>query len=507
MSQKRDAPVISASGGETTIRFDSARSARISLTLDPSGGFTIATTVDHAASEQEAPVLPPSPRLLPAQDRHQVLVAWNATAAAIPRLCMHHVFEEQVAATPEAPAASFGDASCSYRDLNGHANRLAHYLLRLEVEPENLVGICMERSVDMLVALLAVQKAGGAFLLLDPRLAQDQQAFLLEDGNVHIILTQERLLSLLPSTVTDRTVILVDSEWQERIAFESVDEPVSGVAPGNTACAISVAGGAEHPRVVLLSHEGLVNLHAAHMQVFGPGPADRVLQWSAPDTEGFVFEVVLALLSGATLVMGREEQLEAGDPLLRFMQEERVTLAMLPPSVWATLAAEALCELRIVLVRGEACPAELVQRWATPGRGVFNLYGSAEIACWGTFAECAPDGQKPPIGRPIANRQVYLLNDLLQPVAIGEPGQICFGGVGIGRYHRRSQLNAERFPRSPFGQRGMRLYLTGDVGRWREDGAIEVLGHIDSPIRAGVRQIGLDRWMSMYRLLTRTYAR
>jgi non-ribosomal peptide synthetase component F len=163
MSQTRDAPVLSASGGETTIRFDSARSARISLTLDPSGGLTIATTVDDATSEQEAPVPPPSPRLLPAQDRHQVLVAWNATETAIPRLCTHHVFEEQVVATPEVPAATFGDASCTYRDLNGRANRLAHYLPRLEVEPENLVGICIGRSVDMLVATLAKDAAAACF--------------------------------------------------------------------------------------------------------------------------------------------------------------------------------------------------------------------------------------------------------------------------------------------------------------------------------------------------------
>jgi amino acid adenylation domain-containing protein len=508
MSHKREATAISASGGQATIRLDPARSTRISLDLDPLGGITISTTVDDGDAEQEAPVSPaPFPRLLPAQDRQRVLVAWNDTDVSIPGLCVHHLFEEQVAATPEAVAVRFEGASLSYRDLNERANRLAHYLLRLGVEPEHLVGICVGRSPDLLVALLAVQKAGGAFLLLDPALEPESLAFQLEDGEVRIVLAQEHLLPRFSQACAERIVILIDSEWQERIALETGDEPTSGVAPGNTACAIFVSESSARPRAVLLSHEGLANLHAAHEQVFGPGPGDRVLQWSVPGTEGCVFEVVLALLAGAALVIGREEQLQAGAPLQTLLQEERVTLAMLPPSQWVTLDADVLEALRAVLVRGEACPAELVQRWATPGRSVYNLYGSAEVAGWGTCALCAPEGGKPPIGRPVANRQVYLPGDLLQPVAIGEPGQICFGGVGIGRYHRRHELNAERFPRSPFGRRGTRLYLTGDVGWWRADGTIEVLGHIDHRGGVGVQQIGLDRWITIYRLLTRTPVR
>jgi amino acid adenylation domain-containing protein len=437
---------------------------------------------------------PSRPRRLSEENRTRILMKWNRAQMLLPTpCCIHLLFEEQVERTPQAPAVIFEGRSISYAELNRRANRLAHFLQDQGVEPETYVGIAMERSISMIVSLLAILKAGGAFLLLDPTLPRERMALMLEDSGVHLILTQ-KLETLTESLrLPNRTVLDVGTFFaQKHVQFLPTSDPVSGVNGGNTAYLISTSGTTGQPKAVRIRHEAIVNLHLAQRQTFGIRKEDRILQFSSMNFDACIFEVVMALLSGAQLVMAEHRHLQVGPPLLRLLREQRVTLAVLTPSVWAALPAEALPSLRIAMMAGEPTTAELVRKWSAPGRRVLNLYGPAEAAIWTTWSECLPSGGKPSIGRPIANTQIYILDKQMQPLDIGVPGQIYIGGMGLGSYHRRPHLNREKFPRSPFGHRGERLYATGDLGCWKPDGQIDFLGRVDHQIKIRGQRIELE---------------
>jgi len=445
--------------------------------------------------------------LLTEREQQQLLVDWNATALATPTdRCAHELFEDHVARRPEAVAVTFEGQTLTCQELNRRANQLAHYLQKLGVGPEVLVGISTDRSLEMVVGVLGILKAGGAYLPLDPTYPQERLAFMQEDARVSVLLTQSHLLERLgvnrktqnvkrDTQYAIRNTICLDTDW-EVIAQEPDTNPVSNVTPDNLAYVIYTSGSTGKPKGTMLSHQGLSNLTEAQRRAFDIREGSRILQFSPLSFDASVWETFMALANGATLCLGRQEVLASGRELVRMLREERVTNVTLPPSVLSVLPTEELPQLETVISAGEACSAELVARWAS-GRDFFNAYGPTETTVCASMYLCAdqePEG--PPIGRPIANTELYVLDKNLQPVPIGVPGELYIGGTGVARgYLNRPELTAERFVPDPFtpsaspphrkgeGGMGARLYKTGDLVRYRTDGNIEFLGRIDHQVK------------------------
>jgi amino acid adenylation domain-containing protein/non-ribosomal peptide synthase protein (TIGR01720 family) len=378
------------------------------------------------------------------------------------------------------------DEHVTYQALNRRANQLAFHLQGLGVRPETLVGLCVERSPDMVVGILGILKAGGAYVPLDPAYPAERLAYMLKDAQVALLLTQERLVERLPSY--SARIVRLDADWA-RISPASDENPARDVTLDNLAYAIYTSGSTGVPKGVLLHHRGLYNVSQAQLETFALTSADRVLQFASLSFDASVFEIVMALRVGATLCLGSPESLLPGPDFAHLLRNLAVTAFTLTPSGLSLLPVRELPNLSIVGVGGEACPEELVARWAG-GRRFFNLYGPTEGTIWATVALCDEHGQKPPIGRPIANTQTYVLGARQQPLPVGAPGELYIGGVGLARgYLNRPALTAERFVPDPFSpppaggtERG-RLYRTGDLARYRPDGNIEFLGRVDHQVK------------------------
>jgi amino acid adenylation domain-containing protein len=431
-----------------------------------------ATDADVRVSELE---------LLSAEERTLVVDAWNRTEAEYPAdRCIHELFEAQAARAPDAAAIRFAGAALTYAELDERANRLANHLRRRGVGPETRVGICLERGTELVVAILGVLKAGGAWVPLDPAYPAERLAFMLADSGAPLLLTRGPLAEGLPPHAAE--VVRLDAE-RERIEAESARAPAAGVLPDNLAYVIYTSGSTGRPKGVLVPHRGLANVARGHAHDLGVEAGDRVLQFASPSFDASVFELVMALAAGATLVLGTRETLAPGPDLLRLLHDEAVTVATLPPSALAVLPPGELPALRTLMTAGEACPAELVDRWA-PERRFFNLYGPTEATIWSATAACAPGGGRPPIGRPVANTRAYVLDTRGAPVPVGIPGELYVGGAGVTRgYAGRPGLTAERFVPDPFGVPGSRLYRTGDRVRWLARGELEFLGRVDAQVK------------------------
>jgi amino acid adenylation domain-containing protein len=432
--------------------------------------------------------------LLTAAERQQLLLEWNATLADHPQdRCVHHLFEAQAEQQPEALAITFEDQHLTYRELNRRANQLAHYLQREGVGPEVIVGICVERSLEMIIGLLGVLKAGGAYLPIDPAYPKERQSFMLGDSHTHLLLTQQRLLAELPPHQAQ--VICLDSDWS-RISQESEATLSSKVTADNLAYVIYTSGSTGKPKGTLLHHRGLCNFALAYIQGMGVEANSRMLQFAAFSFDASVAETFMALLAGATLCLASRDTLLSGPGLIRLLQEQEITTAILPPSVLKLLPAEELPALQSIISAGEACSREIVERWAA-GRNFFNAYGPTEATIGPTFDLVKDLPEKVtniPIGRPITNTQVYLLDQHLQPVPIGVAGELYVGGVGVGRgYLNRPELTAEKFIPHPFSSEpGARLYKTGDLARFLPDGKIEFLGRLDHQVKVRGFRIELE---------------
>ncbi len=419
--------------------------------------------------------------LLTKAERHQLLVEWNDTKAEYPQSkCVHQLFEAQVERTPDAVAVVFEEQQLTYRELNTKANQLAHYLQASGVGPEVLVGICTERSLEMIVGLLGILKAGGAYVPLDPTYPFESLSFILEDVQPPVLLTQKRLLEEIPSQ-WDAQVICLDSDW-EAIAQESVENPVSKLTVENLVYVIYTSGSTGMPKGVMIAHQGLCN-REPEFRLYHVRPDNRVLQFASLSFDTSVSEVFMALLAGAALCL-EQDSLLLGPALINVLRNKGITTVTLPPSVLATLPAEEFPALQTLIAAGEACTANLVATWG-PGRRFLNAYGPTEATVCATVAECVDDNHKPPIGRPVPNKQVYLLDQHFQLVPIGVPGELYIGGVGLARgYLNRPELTAEKFIPNPFSQKpGARLYKTGDLACYLPDGKIEFLGRIDHQVK------------------------
>ncbi|MEG4344556.1 amino acid adenylation domain-containing protein [Microcoleus sp. A003_D6] len=459
---------------------------RFEYSTDLFNADTIERMVGHFQTLLEAIVANPEQKIgeLPilTQLERQQLATWNDTATDYPKdACIHQLFEEQVERSPDAIALVFEDQQLTYQELNQRANQLAHHLHNLGVGAEVLVGICVERSLEMVVGLLGILKAGGAYVPLDPAYPAERIAFMLEDAQVPVLLTQRRLVESLPKH-QGRNVCL-DTDW-EVIERQSEENLGCSLTSENLAYVIYTSGSTGRPKGVLVAHRGLCNLAKAQIQIFDLDPSSRVLQFASLSFDVATSDLVIALCSGATLCIATNDALLAGSGLIEVLCDRAITHIELPAAVLGVLPFEELPTLQTIIVGGEAVSPDLVAKWA-PGRRFFNAYGPTESTVCATIAECTDSTKSPPIGRPIANTQVYILDGQKQLVPIGVPGELYIGGDGLARgYLNRPELTSDRFIPNPFSNEpGSRLYKTGDLARYLPDGNIEFLGRIDHQVK------------------------
>ena len=422
-----------------------------------------------------------APLLTPAEEE-LLLSTWNDTALPAPLdRCAHELFQAQAARQPQAPAVLFADQQLTYDQLNRRANQLARHLRKLGVGPETLVAISTQRSPEMIVGILGVMKAGGAYLPVDPTYPPERVAFMLEDSAAPVLLTQESLRQRLPAH--NAREVLLDAHWP-LIAQEDDSNLELLTTPENTAYVIYTSGSTGKPKGAALRHRGLSNLTEVQRLAFGVQPGMRVLQFAPFSFDASVWETFMALANGATLCLARQEQLASGPELLRLLQEMKINIVTLPPSMLAVLSPQSLPDLQVVVAAGEKCTAEIVQQWA-PGRNFFNAYGPTETTVCASMYLCSAAEQRdPPIGRPIGNSRLYVVDANLQILPVGVPGELVIGGVNVGKgYLNRPQLTEQKFIPDPFGGPDDHLYRSGDLVRWLPDGNIEFLGRIDHQVK------------------------
>jgi amino acid adenylation domain-containing protein len=429
--------------------------------------------------------------LLTESERQRAVRDWNATARPYPNEArLHRLIEEQVKRTPDGMALSFEGRTLTYRDLNRRANQLARVLQARGVGPETLVGVLAERSLELVIALLAVLKSGGAYVPVDPSYPAERIANVLEDARAPLILAQPHLVSLLPARAAE--VLLLDADGPAGDAGDDQDLDEKG-SPDALAYVIFTSGSTGRPKGAMNAHRGICNRLLWMQEEYGLATADRVLQKTPYSFDVSVWEFFWPLLAGAILEVARPEGHKDPAYLVRLVQERGITTLHFVPSMLAIFLEEAGVEgcrsLRRVICSGEALPYELQERFfqRLPGVELHNLYGPTEAAVDVTHWTCRRgDGRKVvPIGHPVANTQMYVLDRRLLPVPAGVPGELFIGGVQVGRgYVARPDLTAERFVPDPFSETpGSRLYKTGDLARHLSDGAIEYLGRLDHQVK------------------------
>ncbi|HLG62385.1 MAG TPA: amino acid adenylation domain-containing protein, partial [Ktedonosporobacter sp.] len=429
--------------------------------------------------------------LLTEVERQQLLFAWNATQTPLPQEpCLPALFESRAEQSPEAIAVVFDDLHLTYGELNAHANQLAHFLCRLGVGPETCVGICLERSIAMIASVLAVLKAGGAYVPLDPSYPAERLALMLHETQAPVLLTQQALLPALrspllqePSLPLACQVIHLDHDWSS-IAGEPTCNPACPITPAHLAYIIYTSGSTGRPKGTLVEHRGLVNLVTAQIRAFALTPESHVLQFASLSFDAAVSEIFTTLLCGATLFLLPKEALFPGPALVQRMDTQAISVVTLPPSLVMALPPVPLPTLETLVVAGEAAPASLVERWAD-GRRLLNAYGPTEASVCATIAHCTADNEPPPIGRPIDNVQVYLLDPWMLPIPIGVTGELYLASAGLARgYLLQPEMTAQVFLPHPWSsQPGARLYRTGDLGRYLPNGQIEFVGRRDSQVK------------------------
>ncbi|MEJ2636856.1 MAG: amino acid adenylation domain-containing protein [Calditrichia bacterium] len=422
-------------------------------------------------------------------EKEKLFVDWNCTETEYPsNRCVHEWFESIAAEQPEAIAAIFQKdeytpaEQVSYGRLNAHANNLAARLVGLGIGPDKLVGICMERSFEMVYAILAVLKAGGAFVPIDPAYPAERIEYMLNDSGTQILLTQSNLVGHLSASSVQ--VLCLDEELDE-IQNEEGPNLNIPVTPDNLAYVIYTSGSTGKPKGTMLRHRGMCNLATAQVQAFGVGPGSRIFQFSSLSFDASVWELAMAFLSGAALCLTSRETVASGHSLAKVMKEQKVNVITLPPSVLAVLPEEELPDLKVLITAGEAVSNELVRKWSA-GRKFFNAYGPTETTVCASMYLCEKEYPKgPPIGRPISNFKLYILDSHFQQVPIGVAGELCVDGVGLARgYLNRPGLTAEKFIPNIFSrEKGTRLYRTGDLARFLPNGNIEFLGRIDTQVK------------------------
>ncbi|WP_442941022.1 amino acid adenylation domain-containing protein [Nostoc sp.] len=452
-----------------------------------SGHFVTLLEGIVANPEEQISQLP----MLTQVEQHQLLVEWNQTAVEYPLdKCLHQLFEEQVERTPNAVAVVFENEQLTYRELNCRANQLAHYLQSLGVKPDVLVGICVERSLEMVVGLLGILKAGGAYVPLDPDYPTERLSFMLKDAQVPVLLTQQQLLKELPGHQAQ--VVCLDTDWQS-ISKSCQDNAITAVQANNLAYVIYTSGSTGRPKGVLVTHQSLLNLIFWHQHAFEITPLDKATQLAGTAFDAAVWELWPYLTAGASVYLVRSETLHSPIHLRDWLTSKKITIGFLPTPLAEKLLSlewDESVALRTMLVGGDKLhyySSDLV-----PFK-VVNNYGPTENTVVTTSGLVVSNRQytisSPPIGRPIANVQTYILDSNLQPVPIGVPGELYIGGSSLASgYLNRSELTQEKFISNPFDKTEVKsqkskLYKTGDLARYLPDGNIEYLGRIDNQVK------------------------
>jgi len=447
--------------------------------------------LEGSVADPDAPIatLP----LLTSAERQQLLVEWNNTQRDYPgEQCVSHLFEAQVERTPDVVAVVYESQRLTYRELNVRANQLAHFLQRLGVGPEVLVGLCVERSLDTMVGLLGILKAGGTYVSLDPTYPVERLRFMLQDAHPLVLLTQQALSDRFPPH--EARVVYLNADWAQ-IAQEAKSNPESRVTADTLAYVLYTSGSTGQPKGVLGLHRGLFNRFAWMWETY-PFAADEVCcQKTALNFVDSLWELLGPLLQGVRLVIIPERSVKDPVLLVQTLAQHQITRLVLVPSLLRMLLdihsdlQARLPHLCLWITSGEELTAELARQFQRqlPQRTLLNLYGSSEVSADVTWSDIRLALTEEPvtIGRPIANTQVYILDPSLQPVPVGVPGELYIGGAGLARgYLNRPELTAERFISHPFSPvPGARLYKTGDLGRYRPDGTIEYLGRLDHQVK------------------------
>ena len=422
--------------------------------------------------------------LLTGAERERLLEEWNATAGPYPGGCVHELISEQARRRPQEVAVEYEQERLTYEQLETRANQLANHLRGLGVGPDVLVGICVERSTEMVVGLLGILKAGGAYVPIDPAYPADRQAYMLTDAQAPIVLTQESLLAQLP--VGEEQVICLDRDWPA-IARSAAEPPAVASDPEQLAYVIYTSGSTGRPKGVQIPHRALVNFLWTMRETPGLGERDVLLAVTTLSFDIAGLELYLPLIVGARVVLASRET--ASDPraLAGLIERSGTTVLQATPTTWRMLidaewpgrhGLKALCG-------GEALPGALADQLVGLGLELWNMYGPTETTIWSTCARLDTKGEPLTIGRPIANTTLYVLDAHLQPVPIGVPGELWIGGEGLARgYRGRPDLTEERFVAHPFDPSpGARIYRTGDLVRYRRDGRVEYLGRIDHQVK------------------------
>ncbi len=455
--------------------------------------------------------------ILTATQRRQLLIEWNDTDRDVIPATFPELFEAQAARTPDAPALVFGGASpsasalggealrgsessLSYADLEARANRLAHLLVARGAGPDQVVALALPRSADIVIAQLAVLKAGAAFLPVDPAYPAERIAFMLADARPVSVVTRRDVAAALPA-LESASVLVVDEltdpaelAMMPDHALTNADR-LSPLVPQHLAYVIYTSGSTGRPKGVTVTHAGLASFSAAEVDRYAVTPGDRVLQFSSPSFDASVLELCMSLPAGAALVVPPPGPL-LGEQLAEVLADRQVTHALIPPAALATVPAAVVTGLphfRTLIVGGEACSGDLVERWA-PGRQMINSYGPTESTVVSTWTgPLSPDpvsssalssNTAPPIGRPIWNTKVYVLDAALRSVPVGTVGELYVAGQGLARgYLNRPGLSAQRFVANPFGRPGSRMYRTGDLVRWSTEGQLEFAGRADHQVK------------------------
>ncbi|GCE59889.1 linear gramicidin synthase subunit B [Microcystis aeruginosa NIES-4285] len=443
---------------------------------------------DPQQNLRELPLLSPT-------EQKQLLVDWNQTQAEYPEdQCIHQLFEAQVERTPNAIAIVFDEQSLTYGELNGRANQLAHYLQKLGVKPDELVGICLKRSLDMIVGLLAILKVGGAYVPIDPDYPQERISFMLQDTQVKVILTCESLQTSLPNH--QAIVVCLDKDWQ-LINQASQENLNNAVSADNLAYIIYTSGSTGTPKGVAVTHQA-VNRLVLNTNYIHFTPDDRVVQASNIAFDAATFEIWGALLNGAKIIILAKSVLLSPQEFALSLRENQISVLFLTTALFnqlASLVPQAFSGLRYLLFGGESVDPKWVREVLDNGRpqNLLHVYGPTEnttFSSWYLVEDLPATATTIPIGKAISNTQIYLLDQNLQPVPIGVSGELYLGGAGLARgYLNRQELTTEKFIPNPFdplskvGNQQSKLYKTGDLARYLPDGKIEYLGRTDNQVK------------------------
>ena len=449
-------------------RTDLFDAATVTAIADRYVRLLTAVTADPHRPISAAPILSEA-------EHTRVITTWNATSPAPTPSTVPALFAAAVAATPDAEAVRCEADSLTYAELDRRSTALAAHLRTLGAGPERFVAVAVPRSVEMVVALLAVEKAGAAYLPVDPDYPQDRIAYMLDDARP--VLTITTSTTTLPGALPrlDLDTARIDA---------AAPEVRADLTPAHPAYLIYTSGSTGRPKGVVVTHTGVAALVATQRERLKVGPGARVLQFASPSFDAAFWEVAQALLTGATLVLAPAERLLPGEPLAGVLREHAITHATIPPVALAAMSEMDVLQGGTLVSAGEACSAELVSRWA-PNRRMINAYGPTEsTVCTSMSDPLAPSEYGPPIGRSVIGTRNYVLDAALRPVPPGTPGELYVAGDGLARgYHDRPALTASRFIADPFGNPGERMYRTGDVVTWTADGELRFVGRADDQVK------------------------